>query len=282
MRRGRRIKKIDYNQKRYTNPFFQQRKKSELTPLKIIILWVVVFLMVISLLLATTYYFGITKGKLMISGFTIEVPKTIAKADIERYAWQQADQMRYVFLTQHFLPLFNTKELSNKLNQQYLLGSVEILKKWPNKIDIKLTGKPYHLIWQEGGMDYVVNRYDLASAPANQSDASNLTVVENKGSNKITNNVITLPSDKINFICELSAIIKKLEPQYPIQKFEIDDQTLHTITAQSNALKLYFNDQLDPGLQIEKLLTAIKQGVLVNKKPSSYIDLRWGDKIYLQ
>ncbi len=294
----KRRRKIDYHDKNLTNPFFHRRRrkrinfsigwsgKRKLTALLILILaggliWLTFSLSIFS-----------------INNITVTGAIRIPAGEIENLAWQQAREKKFIFFPQRNIFTFSKKEARKKLEESYSFEKLIINKKLPHTLIIDIQEKSYALIWCEGEKYYYadIDGYLINEVNPLEIKQKKYPIIQNQGEGKIINDPagglgrIDINENHINYIINLSDRFlagKNREGEEGgsyedliIEKFIIDKDANTVKMALAEGPTIYFNTNEDQEKQINKLL-AIKEETLKNDfKNKSYIDLRYGDRVY--
>lgn len=294
----KRRRKIDYHDKNLTNPFFHRRrrkrisfsvgwsKKRKLTALLILILaggliWLIFSPVVFSI------------NNIIVRG-AIRIPP----GEIESLAWQQAREKRFLFFPQGNIFVFSKSGVKEKLEGSYSFEKLTINKNLPHTLIIDIQEKSYAFIWCEGEKYYYadIDGYLINEVNPLEIKQKKYSIIENQGEEKIINEPggglgrIDINENHINYIINLSDRFlagKNKEEKgggkfqdLIIEKFIVDKDANTVKMALAEGPTVYFNTSEDQEKQINKLLT-LKEGTLKSDfKNKSYIDLRYGDRIY--
>ena len=274
-------RKFDYNKKKYSNPFFNHKKRKKIQTLnlslrvKLIIVGIMVVILALIWFCFLSAYFNI--DKINIAGI-----EKIARKDIENIIQQQINKKRFLFCSQKKLILFNSSKLAEALNEQYYFDNIDIQKKWPTTLTIELKEKTYSVIWKEDDKYYYIdlNGHIINEANPLEIKQKNYPLIDYRGKHKILNKKVEGQNQNINFIIELFDKFKTNTDKLQIECFIINDERDTIKIAISQGPKIYFNIKKDIDRQINKLLTLINEKLKDDFDQKTYIDLRFGDRIY--
>lgn len=284
LKRGDKIIGGGYRRKKYSNPFFQKkRKKIKLSyfsrRLKLIIMEIAVLICGLVWFCCFSPYFNIE----MISAAGAE---KISVREIEDLAWRQTERRRLLLGSQKNLFFFDLGELVETLNERYCFNALKVEKQWPDKLAIILKEKTYSAIWRESSTDkyYYI---DLEGNIIDETNAleiknKNYPLIDNRRENTIAGGKIEKHNDNIDYIVRLFDKFKKENPGFAIERFIIDDE-INTIKMNINqGTEIYFNTEEDMDKQISKLTVIIAEKLKDDLNNKKYIDLRYGDRVYYQ
>jgi len=273
----RRIKK-DYHGKKRRNPFFARKPKESGGRLfKCSLIFGI-------LLLIFLFWFFLASSFWRFQNLRIEGLTRADGEELKRIIWNQATQRRWLFLKQDNIFLFDAETAIQKINAAYNLAGVEIKKTWPRTLDIKVNERPYAFIFQEGTSLFYASGdgYIIKEPAVNEADKKKYFILENKKVDSLIDakNRITVERDYFDFIFKLSALLTGNSELAP-EKFIIS-QEANTLTVKFlNGPTVYFNTAEAAAGQVELLLLVKREKIKDNFSKTNYIDLRYGDKIFI-
>ena len=282
MRRRKKIKQ-DYSRKKYHNPFFQNKKQKKVN-YEYAFPWKVVFFSLLSLSLIVscfwlTYYSDFLKIKKIDAGSS---PK-ISSDEVKNIAWAQTQNYRFFAGKQNNIFLFDKENLASTLKNKYPFFSFTVNKKLPDKLTIDFKEKIYNSIWREADKYYYISDDGMAiEADPLQIKDKKIPLIENAGSTKINNGKLNESAELINKTLSLYQKLKDNQ-KIKIEKFLAEDNnnsSIKIITISGPALVFNLNEDFD--MQIVKLYAIMNERLKDEFFKKSYIDLRFGDKIYYQ
>ncbi|PIR12865.1 hypothetical protein COV49_04090 [Candidatus Falkowbacteria bacterium CG11_big_fil_rev_8_21_14_0_20_39_10] len=278
----RRIKKIDYHNKKYSNPFFQQRRKKRVRRLDWSFLWrkkiITLSIWLIIIGLGWLFFFS---NVFKINTISVEGTQKISSGEIEGLVWDQTKEKRFLFGQQNNLFLFKKNQFIKNLKERYTFDTLEVDKKMPGNLIINVREKSYAFIWRENDKYYYcdIDGYVIDEINPLEIKGKKYPLIENQGQGKLRDIEIDIEKKYIDYIMDLFNNLKG-NAQYPIEKFILDNEA-DTVKLQiAGGPQVFFNINEDQNKQIEKL-NIIKDEKLkddFNKK--FYIDLRYGDRVY--
>jgi len=263
---------FQYISKSYQNPFFNNKKrnKKKLTKINIKLKIVLLFLMLIIIALVWFLFYS---NFFLIKNFDIEGKGMINSEKIHDYALEQTKKNFWIFISQKNLFFFNKKTLRKKLEEKYSFEYLYIKKIIPNTIKISYAGKKYKIIWEKDGKYYygdeegtIINQVNVLDAKL--KDYPIIKDCQNKNGLQ----------EKIKYILQLFEELKKYKDFAP-EKFAIKETDTIEVKL-INGPKILFNFKKEMDFQIKKLLT-IKEKIKDEFKNKKYIDLRFGDGVYI-
>jgi cell division septal protein FtsQ len=217
----------------------------------------------------------------IIDQVTVTGTDDIRARQIEEMFWQASDTSRFYVLSQAHLPLFNSESLKLEILNRYNLETVEIQKKIPKTISITIKEKVPAVVWFEADIYYILDSFgyilNIATGPV-----TDLPIIYNNNQVKI--------NESGKQIMNQEAVIKmasELKPQL-INALSYLKVNQMTVTHEQNTLTLVLKDgpliylatNEALGTQLERLTTLLRTDLKNRLNKLTYIDLRFGDKIY--
>jgi len=275
--KNKRIKK-DYQSKNLKNPFFRKKEKKKTGNFK------KYFLVLILILIIAVAWFFLASSVWRLKNIVVEGLTRIDSSEIKNIAWSREDNRRWLFFKESNFFLFQADALQEEILDKYNFANLEIKKKIPGTISIKISERPYAFIFQEGSTYLYASNdgYVIKEAVVSPEDMSKYFILENK-SNSISINEkdkITLKDDYLNFIFSLNQLLSAYQ-DLPIEKFIIDQELNSVIVKFIDGPAVYFNVKDDLNKQVEYLALVKKEKIGDNFNKTNYIDLRYGSKIFI-
>jgi cell division septal protein FtsQ len=279
MFKNHRSKKIrqDYHRKNLANPFFPRKKKGQGGHF---LRWLILF----ALLLILAGWFFLASSFWRLQAVTVIGLTRISTAEIEQIIWSQADQSRYLIFKQSNIFLFDREAAAQTIASEYNLAGAVVERSWPRALRIQAQERPYAFIFQEGSGFFHASAdgYVIKEPTVVDEELNKYPILENKNENSLLDDRdrIVIKEDYLNFFLQLS---EQLAGQTEVRadKFIID-QELNMITVKFfDGPAVYFNVKNDAGEQLERLLLVKKEKIKDNFSKMNYIDLRYGDRIFI-
>ncbi len=272
----KKIKK-DYQAKNLRNPFFHKTKQG--TKKKHRLLFLLGF---IALFVLIFWFFGFSNfwnlNSIEINGLT-RCPDN----DLKKIISDQSESRCYLFFKEKNILLFNVKTARNKILNNYNFADVKVTAKWPNTIKVDVYERPYAFIFKEGTNYYYssADAYLIKEVPVNPEDLKKYFILENNTpTTLIANDKISIPNDYLNFILNLSRSLQAY-PELKLENYQID-QGFRSINVKFlDGPTVYFNTKLVASEQLERLILVKKEKIKDNFSKVRYIDLRYGDRIFI-
>jgi len=207
----------------------------------------------------------------------------LPESAISQRLWDQTDKKSIWPLKQKNLLLFKTKDAEADLMANFNFSKIKINKKPFNSLSVDIEERPYAFIWQEQGANYYSDSkgFIIRDSAVNPDDLKKFPVIENQTPNSlIENDYLKLDPSYLTFIFAVKSIAEK-NPETLISKFIIS-QELNTVKVQfQNGLLAFFSIKDDAAKQIDKFLIVKKEKIKDNLGSINYVDLRYGDKVYI-
>jgi len=311
-------KKFDYYKKEYSNPFFHQKKRKKIKipsfpklrlgqrswRVKLIIVEIMVLIVGLVWFFCFSSFFLI--GNITVAYFeqnhqdhnpdvysqdhnnTINrwsagsSTGRISTEEIKELAWQQTKRRRFLFGSQENLILFNKNKLIKTLSEQCCFDDLVVEKNLPDTLVIKFKEKTYSAIWYEQDKYYYIDAKGNIITETNplEINQKNYPLIENVGENKILNKKIEGQEENINYIILLFNEFKKGHHGFEIERFIIDKEIDTVKMAINHGPEVYFNTSASIDKQVTKLLILINEKLKDDFSNKTYIDLRYGDRVY--
>jgi cell division septal protein FtsQ len=276
--------KKDYQTKNLKNPFFHSNKNNKKTRSLGAGIYVIGVLVIICFLLYGLFFsplFAITSIKINGLG-------RLPESAISQRLWDQTDKKSIWPLKQKNILLFKTKDAEADLMANFNFSKIKINKKLFNSLSVDIEERPYAFIWQEKDVQgNEVNYYSdskgfiIRDSVVNPDDLKKFPVIANDTPNSlIENDYLKIDPNYLTFIFAVKSVAEK-NPDTAIYKFLIsqDPDTIHVSFL--DGLLAYFSVKDDAAKQIDKLLIVKKEKIKDNLSKINYVDLRYGDKVYI-
>lgn len=276
-------KKFDYSKKKYSNPFFQSKRRIKINTYAPAWSWRVKLIIIIIVMAVLGFiWFFYSSSFFNIKSVTISGNNRIQSFEIEELFWEQADKRRFLLGSQRNINLFNENKFINTLNQLYNFENLSVKKNLPGDVIVSLEEKNYSLIWLESDNYYYI---DESGSIISQIDPleikqKNYPLIENRGEMKVFEKNIKIDVAELNFIVKLFNEFKRDYKNYKIDRFILDSDLNAAKLALIDGPMIYFNTKEDMNKQIDKLSVIINEKLKDNFLNKTYIDLRYGDRVY--
>ena len=272
----KKIKK-DYQCKNLRNPFFHKPKKGTSKSKRFLFLaiFLVVFFIIIWFFCFSSFW---NLDKIEVKGLTRR-----PDGDLKQLIYNQSELKRYKIIKEKNILFFDTLEARKNILNSFNFANVEIKTKWPNTINISVFERPYAFIFQEGSANFYASSdaYLIKETPVNTDDLQKYFVLENKTpTSVIKNDKVDIPVEYLNFILNLSKSLESY-PELKTEKYQIDQGYRSVNVKFANGPTVYFNTKLQAPDQIERLMLVKREKIKDNFSKVNYIDLRYGDSIFI-
>jgi cell division septal protein FtsQ len=273
----KKIKK-DYQHKNFNNPFFHKKNKgAEAKRWR----WL---LIAIILLILTAIWFIFAAPLWRLEEINVSGLTRVSDTELRRVINDEMQNRRGLLFTEKNIFLFRSAAATENILAAYNFSGAEITKKLPRALEVKVTERPYSFIFQEGSNYYYASSdaYIIKDPAVAEEDKTRYLVLENKnfGTMITASEKINVASDYLNFVLDLSRRLAAY-PELAVEKFIID-QEFNTIKVKFiSGPIVFFNTKEEAGLQVNRLWLVKKEKIKDNFSRTNYIDLRYGDKIFV-
>lgn len=273
----KRIRK-DYQRKNLQNPFFHKKVKAK-NPKR----WRWFSLAIILAIVAAIWFFFAAPfwriEEVRVSGLT-----RMDGSELQQIIWNETNNRRGLFFSESNLFLFKRKTIIKNILATYNFSGAEIKKIWPRTLELKVIERPYAFIFQEGSARYYASSdaYIIKEPAVSDEEAKKYFILENKNAATLITDrdKINIKNDYLNFIFDLNNRLSAY-PELPVERFIID-QEFNTVKVKFvSGPTVFFSINEGAGVQINRLLLVKKEKIKDNFSKTNYIDLRYGDKIFI-
>lgn len=276
MRKLRKIK-ADYQAKNLKNPFFYRSKNNFNNSRKWLLVGVFLFLgFFVWLIFAAPF--------LVIKKVEINGLERVDKGEVEALVESMKQGTSLLIFSQDNFFLFNREDLHEAIMVNYNFSDLNIIKIFPDKLRIEISERPYAFIFQQGSDNYYASRdgYVMNDEGVSEEDYSTYFTLENKSKTVVVNSKgrINIKDDYLNFIFNLKEALDSYADLVP-EKYIIEQEMNSLIVDFKDGPIVYFNTQKDAKQQADDLALVKREKIRDNYNTTNYIDLRYGDMIYI-
>ncbi|MFH0955848.1 MAG: cell division protein FtsQ/DivIB [Candidatus Falkowbacteria bacterium] len=280
-RLGANRRKYVYSAKTYKNPFFQNKRTSNIkleglkNKSKLAVFAVIIVILIFVWLLFFSTLFKIQK--IEVSGV-----RDSLSSEIESIAKDLAENR---LVGKNNLLLYNKSDLSKILNEKYYLDNLTIQRKLFHTLIINLREKQQVAVWREKEQYYyidgdgnIINQID----PLN-INSENYPLIENLTAIKTEGRKANINKEAIDYILNLFNEFKQKKHNFEIERFIIDRDVNTVKMAILAGPKIYFNIKTSAEEQTARLDLIIKDSLKNDFKTiKEYIDLRYANNVYMK
>jgi hypothetical protein len=270
--------KKDYQRKNLQNPFFHRSQPGQRKYLGKLSMG------------GSLLVIGLAVWFFMFSSFwrwdqvRIEGLTRLPAGEIEKIIWEQGSASRWLFFRQSNIFAFDAGALERKVSAAYNFAGLAVKKTWPRTLTLKVSERPYAFIWREGSDLFYASAdgYAIKEPAVSAADQKKYPILDNQtGQTMIGDkNKISVKGDYLNFFLELSADLAG-QPDLATERF-IVDREFNTLQVKFIAGPLaYFNTKASAADQVNNLVLVKNAKIKDNFSKTNYIDLRYGDKIFV-
>jgi len=292
-------KKIDYCHRDLTNPFFGSRRKKEIhfdvNPLRTKTK-VIIFAILFSA--GACLWFFLLSPTFRIKKISINGLARVPAPEVEDYVWRQTKTNRFLFFPQKNLFVFAKNNFIEDLKSNYSFEKIEIKKTLPDTMVIDIQEKSLAYVWHENDKYYYsdLDGYLINEVSPLEIKQKQFPIISNQGLPKINASEeqgglgrINIDNNYISYIIDLfnkfPEILKKETGEsglenLAIEKFITDQEINNVKLVLTSGTVIFFNTAEDKDKQLKKLEVIKDEMLKGDITTKTYIDLRFGDRIY--
>lgn len=268
----------DYQAKNLCNPFFRKPKKEVNKK----VAWLLSFLSFI--FIASALWFFFSSQVWVIRDIKIEGLTRFSSENIQEVAQEQFSKSAALVFKQSNIFLLNKDVLRQTILDTYNFSNLIIDKKLPNTIILKISERPYSFIFQQGSDYYYADRqaYIIPETSVSEEDKGKYLILENKNTTDLIQEKdrINISENYLEFVFALNDYLD-ISQEVKAEKYIIDME-FNTIKVKlKDGPEAYFNTKKDVKEQLESLILVKKEKIKDNFSNTNYIDLRYGDRIFI-
>lgn len=296
--------KRDWHRSEFNNPLFLKHKTINLKPY--------LYFLFFSIIIAAFSYFVLIFDYWKINSVVIETQNQVYHDKVQKIIDDALNSKVLNVLNGANYFLFSSKNIKTKIKNELLVKNLEIQKKMPNKIVINFDEINPSYIWIQGGKFYnidenglvldeiisiqeqtdihennvnknIENEFSLENIKKflQNSDADfKLPIIYNESDTIIKNREFIKKDENVfQIVNDLNLkITQKMNLNIILYQINTDNfKKIEVIT--EDGWKIFFNANTDLAQQCENLYS-LMQKTFKETKPSEYIDLRYGNKVY--
>jgi cell division septal protein FtsQ len=212
----------------------------------------------------------------------------ITASDIKKEVTALSGEKYFSFFPKDNLLIFPSSFIKNKLLDKFKkISKVEIVKRFPNIVDIKVTERKSLLIWCSGESCFLVDENGYAYLAANfeseEIKQNNLIRINDESQKPLELNTKIVQEDYMAFILNAKNIIKQeagvdIEDTYYIPSSMAEEFSVKTTGG--TILKISTQISLEKVLKNMQAFFLKKESPVDSLEKLEYIDLRNEDKIF--
>ena len=308
------VKKIkkDYQAKKLANPFFRKKEKKPEG------LFVKRFKLIsLLILISALIWFFTCSSWWKITEIEIKGLERLSSETIKAELDLLFETNSLLIFSQQNIFIFNKDATAEVIKDKFNLTDIKIKKRWPRKLIIDISERPYAFIYYEQGKYYFssadnylmaeiilqeAEREELATSSLetqaiassaetvllegelisiNDIEKEKYFIIENKNNDSLirSDGKIKLDENYLTFIFSLNRELRFYN--FQLDRFIIADQYYNSVFAKIiDGPQIYFNVNNDIKTQLDNLILVKNNKIKDNFNRLEYIDLRYGDKIY--
>ncbi|MCF7860259.1 FtsQ-type POTRA domain-containing protein [Patescibacteria group bacterium] len=284
----RRVKKTksikkDYQQKSLNNPFFRSRQKK--SPTHKLRRGFLLFFIILLLIVAGLFYFFFISSVFSLQKIQVDGLTRISSEKLVALAWAESEGSKLFVFKRSNIFFFEVNELHKELNKNFSFANVEIKKKWPNTLLINVEERALAFIWQNAtGKSFSDSKGCLIPEvqPSVEDEKLYPVLIPGIEENYIKgDNCLKVDDGYLTSMLNLDVQLKVYE-NLAVQNYVLETE-FNTLTIDLlDGPNVYFNIKNDLEKQVKKLAIIKREKPEAEFKLLSYIDLRYGDRVYFK
>ncbi len=271
--------------RRYTNPYFQTRSSDRFiaTTAKSVAarisprgwLYIALAVVIIGALVWLSAFSSITRlQRVEVIGADNHDP-----LELERLAWYQSEERRFLLLSQEQLMLYKSSELRKALEDRFAFESIRVSKRFPNTLRVMVTEKQSAAVWFEADAYYQVDPSGWIISPLG-GPLPGMPIVYNNGDARVEGKKVSNSEQVIAAATYLSQELPGRLSNLTIRQLVIDNERATLKAIFNPNVIVFFSTEGALSGQLDRLEILVKQELKDQFKKLSYVDLRYGEKVY--
>lgn len=272
-----------YGRKKYANPLFPAKKRKSVSVADFRIpFYIKLGFLGLVLVLAGGLWFTLYSDYFMIKNIEAAGQGRLDPRALEEAAWQQARSSIFVFWPRQNIFIYDTARLHGELRGKYFFSSLVIEKKLPASLLISYEEEEYALIWQEGDDYFFADERGLIIDPADLAELAGKSypLIKNSSSRVLAYGRVPVGEEYLKYVFGVFEKFNLMPDDLKINNFIADDEINSVKVKVENGPEIYFSLTDDRDKQIDKLLTVKNERLKDDFRKMTYIDLRYGDRVY--
>lgn len=285
---GRRNKRLDYHPKNFHNPYFNRKtdktkKAFDFKMPRLSIKFIFRALIAIGFIYGL-FWFVIKSPFFALKEIEVAVPAKFSAEEVRGMALLESSQKRFG-LSENNLLIFDAKKIEAEIIGRYAVNNLVVKKIYPNKLSISFEEKIYEAVWLEAGNYYLVNKDDESAIAIDLAALKDkkFPLIKYQGAEAaFKDGFIGTSSAKLRYIVDIYANISK-NIRYKVDFFSLNDLEAGPIDMKVvDGPRVIFSEREDLDKQLKKLYTIVNEKLKADFLKKTYIDVRFGDTVYIK
>jgi len=269
--------KMKYSSKSYLNPFFQHRRSARnFRPQKIIAAsFFLIFFGGMIIVLYARYF--------QLKNITVSGRQQIEDGAIEKIVWDKLNENKFSLYPNKNLFILSASSLHDRVLESFNLDRIDIVKKFPDTLQIEIVEKKPAIAWNEDDKYYFVDESGnvIRETSALEINTTEYPLIKNNTDKKIFERKVGADHDYIDCSLVFFVLFNEQKGDFSIKNFEIKSDYLLSVSL-LNGPEIMFNTNNDIKKQFEKLIILKKEKLKDDFNKKKYIDVGIGDSIYIR
>jgi cell division septal protein FtsQ len=243
--------------------------------------------MLLIIFLGVCVYLFLFSPLLEIDTISVQGNESVSSEEIINKANQELDGKYFKYFSKRNYFIEKNSNLSNLLKNNFnRLGSVEIEKKFPRTLVIRVDERQAELVWCSAGVCYLIDQDGLAYSSANGTDEelrnNNFLTIIDDSARPVDIEKTSISPELMNYIKNINAVVRddlKIEAGSGIHTPSIASGEIYLQTGEGWVMKL--SSQISPE-DTKKIIQTVFDKELDQEKRKNleYLDLRVKNKVY--
>jgi len=190
---------------------------------------------------------------------------------------------RLFILPQTNLLFFNIKGLANQINKNYFLDKLMIEKYYPRTLQIQVEEKITAIAWSREQACYNLDFTGLVIGFCNEQASEKILKVRDlRGAEEYNVGDVIISAQDLKYFLDLNQGLEQ-NLELPVKCFEMSEMAGETKVLLKQGTEILLSQQMGAQEVLAKLFVLLEQEIALEELDQvSYIDMRFGDKVFYQ
>lgn len=228
-------------------------------------------------------YFFVFSGFFTLQNVEIQGNQFIAKQEMQDLVSKFSAKKRLFILPQTNLLFFDIKALADQINKNYFLDKLVIEKYYPGTLQIQVAEKITAIAWSREQACYNLDFTGLVIGFCNEQASEKILKVRDlRGVEEYNVGDVIISSQDLKYFLDLNQGLEKTL-ELPVKCFEMSEMAGEIKVLLKQGTEIMLSQQMGAQEALAKIFVLFEQEIDKNALDQvSYIDMRFGDKIFYQ